>query len=103
MARLRFRNSLSLDGYTAGPEQSVKNPLGIGGEGLHEWVFPLKTWRELHGMKGEKVKTRAARWLGIWRGSCPNSSAIGGFSSWDCGGGWRRRGGELRRTRVTYA
>ena len=55
MAKLRFRISLSLDGYTAGPEQSVKNPLGIGGEGLHEWVFPLKAWRELHGMKGGKV------------------------------------------------
>ncbi len=55
MARLRFRISTSLDGYTAGPEQSVKNPLGIGGEGLHEWAFPLAAWRKPHGLKGGKV------------------------------------------------
>ncbi len=55
MARLRFRIALSLDGYTAGPEQSVKNPLGIGGERLHEWVLPLEVWRKPHGLKGGKV------------------------------------------------
>ena len=55
MARLRFRIAISLDGYTAGPEQSVENPLGIGGERLHEWVFPLAAWRKPHGLKGGKV------------------------------------------------
>jgi dihydrofolate reductase len=55
LARLRFRISTSLDGYTAGPEQSVKNPLGIGGEGLHQWAFPLAAWRKPHGLKGGKV------------------------------------------------
>jgi dihydrofolate reductase len=55
VARLRFRISVSLDGYAAGPEQSVKNPLGIGGEQLHEWVIPLKAWRAPHGLKGGKV------------------------------------------------
>ncbi|HZN98164.1 MAG TPA: dihydrofolate reductase family protein [Gemmatimonadales bacterium] len=55
MARLRFRIAISLDGYTAGPEQSVANPLGIGGERLHEWVFPLAVWRKPHGLKGGKV------------------------------------------------
>jgi dihydrofolate reductase len=44
--------ALSLDGFVAGPEQSVKNPLGIGGMRLHEWVFPLKVWRAMHGMEG---------------------------------------------------
>jgi dihydrofolate reductase len=43
---------MSLDGYVAGPSQSVTNPLGIGGEGLHEWVFPLAVWRVAHGMDG---------------------------------------------------
>jgi dihydrofolate reductase len=52
---LRFRISMSLDGFTAGPEQSVKNPLGIGGEQLHEWVFPLAAWRGPHGLAGGKV------------------------------------------------
>jgi dihydrofolate reductase len=55
MARLRFRIAMSLDGYTAGPEQSVKNPLGIGGERLHEWAFPLAAWRKPHGLKGGEV------------------------------------------------
>jgi dihydrofolate reductase len=39
----------SLDGFAAGPHQSVKNPLGIGGERLHEWALPLAVWREAHG------------------------------------------------------
>ena len=43
---------MSLDGFVAGPEQSVANPLGVGGMKLHEWVFPLKAWRSMHGMEG---------------------------------------------------
>ena len=55
MTRLRFRIAMSLDGYTAGPEQSVENPLGIGGTRLHEWAFPLAAWRRPHGMEGGTV------------------------------------------------
>jgi dihydrofolate reductase len=55
MGKLRFRIAISLDGYTAGPEQSVENPLGIGGERLHEWALPLAAWRKPHGLKGGKV------------------------------------------------
>jgi dihydrofolate reductase len=39
----------SLDGYVAGPNQSLENPLGEGGMGLHDWAFPTKTFRSLHG------------------------------------------------------
>jgi len=46
---------MSLDGFVAGPEQSVANPIGIGGMRLHEWVFPLKAWRATHGMEGGEV------------------------------------------------
>jgi len=46
---------MSLDGFTAGPEQSRKDPLGIGGEGLHEWVISLAAWRAPHGLEGGKV------------------------------------------------
>ncbi len=46
---------MSLDGYTSGPDQSVDNPLGIGGMGLHEWAFPLAAWREPHGLSGGEV------------------------------------------------
>lgn len=52
MARLRFNISLSLDGFAAGPNQSVDHPLGVGGERLHEWVVALAVWREQHGMEG---------------------------------------------------
>jgi dihydrofolate reductase len=55
MSKLRFRISMSLDGFVAGPSQSVDNPLGIGGMRLHEWVFPLSAWRAMHGLQGGEV------------------------------------------------
>jgi dihydrofolate reductase len=55
MAKVRFRITMSLDGYTAGPQQSKKDPLGIGGTQLHEWVFPLAAWRAPHGLAGGEV------------------------------------------------
>jgi dihydrofolate reductase len=55
MSRLRFRISISLDGYTAGPGQSASEPMGMGGMRLHEWVFPLDSWRSMQGLgSGEK-------------------------------------------------
>jgi dihydrofolate reductase len=44
--------SISLDGFVAGPDPSLDDPLGQGGEQLHEWVVGLKAWREPHGMEG---------------------------------------------------
>jgi len=55
MSKLRFRISMSLDGFVAGPSQSVDDPLGIGGMRLHQWVFPLKVWRAEHGLQGGEV------------------------------------------------
>jgi dihydrofolate reductase len=55
VSRLRFKISMSLDGFVAGPNQSVENPLGIGGMRLHEWVFPLAAWRAMQGLKGGEV------------------------------------------------
>ncbi len=55
MSKLRLKIAMSLDGYVAGPEQSVNNPLGIGGTRLHEWAFPLAVWREPHGDEGGEV------------------------------------------------
>lgn len=52
MSKLRFKISMSLDGFVAGPNQSVKNPLGIGGERLHEWAFQLTMFRRLLGLEG---------------------------------------------------
>ncbi len=55
MSKLRLRISISLDGFVAGPDQSVDNPLGIGGTRLHEWAFPLKVFRAAHGLEGGEV------------------------------------------------
>ena len=52
MPGLRLEISMSLDGFVAGPEQTVEEPLGRGGEQLHEWIFGLASWREAHGLDG---------------------------------------------------
>jgi dihydrofolate reductase len=60
MSKVRVDISMSLDGYVAGPNQTVENPLGEGGEQLHEWVTRLKAWRELHGMEGGEDNVSSA-------------------------------------------
>jgi dihydrofolate reductase len=52
MSKVRAHISVSADGYVAGPNQSIENPLGEGGESLHDWIVALKAWREPHGMEG---------------------------------------------------
>jgi dihydrofolate reductase len=52
MGRLTFEISMSLDGFVAGPNQTLEEPLGKGGEQLHQWIFGLKSWRESHGKSG---------------------------------------------------
>ena len=60
MSKLRFKISMSLDGFVAGPEQSVENPLGIGGMRLHEWAFALAAWRREHGLEGGEINPSTA-------------------------------------------
>jgi dihydrofolate reductase len=55
MSKLRLSITMSLDGYVAGPDQSEENPLGVGGMELHQWFFPLKAFREMHGEEGGEV------------------------------------------------
>jgi len=55
MNKLKLTITMSLDGYVAGPEQSLENPLGIGGEELHNWLIPLEAWRKDHGYEGGEV------------------------------------------------
>jgi dihydrofolate reductase len=52
MARLFCDISVSLDGFVAGPNQTLEQPLGEGGERLHEWLFRLASFREPHGLPG---------------------------------------------------
>jgi dihydrofolate reductase len=49
MSKLRLNLAISLDGYVAGPSQSEKDPIGIGGMQLHDWLFPLAVFKEIHG------------------------------------------------------
>jgi dihydrofolate reductase len=52
MTKLRLDITMSLDGYVAGPNQTLEHPLGEGGERLHEWAFAAVSWRERHGLSG---------------------------------------------------
>jgi len=50
MQKLRVESfSLSLDGYAAGPNQDLNNPLGVGGKALHTWAFPTRTFQKMFG------------------------------------------------------
>lgn len=55
MSKVRAHIAVSADGYVAGPNPSEENPLGEGGESLHDWAFPLRAFRELHGREGGEV------------------------------------------------
>jgi dihydrofolate reductase len=52
MSHVTSQLSISLDGFVAGPNQSVDDPLGQGGMRLHEWAFATDTWNEQHGRQG---------------------------------------------------
>jgi dihydrofolate reductase len=52
MGKVKFTQTMSLDGYTAGPEQTREKPLGKGGEELHEWMFATRTFRQMGGREG---------------------------------------------------
>jgi dihydrofolate reductase len=74
MSKLRVQCfSLSLDGYGAGPDQSLDNPLGVGGMGLHQWVFPTRTiQKKVFGKEGgttgvdEDFAARGFANVGAW-------------------------------------
>jgi dihydrofolate reductase len=60
MSKLRLTITMSVDGYVAGPHQSEDNPLGEGAMALHEWFFPLKAFREMHGEQGGETNASSA-------------------------------------------
>jgi dihydrofolate reductase len=55
VSKFRFDISISLDGFIAGPNPTMENPLGEGGERLHDWVVALEAWRKPHGREGGEV------------------------------------------------
>ena len=64
--------SVSLDGFGAGPEQSLENPLGRGGHALHEWAFATQTFRKMFGETGgstdvdDEFAARGFAGIGAW-------------------------------------
>jgi len=73
MTRVRVEGfSISLDGYGAGPDQSVDNPLGVGGEALHDWIISTRAWLQMHGKEGgaggidDDFAARSATNVGAW-------------------------------------
>ena len=73
MARVRVHDfSISLDGFGAGPNQSTKEPLGVGGESLHDWFVHTRTFKRTHGGEGgstgvdDDVAARGADGFGAW-------------------------------------
>jgi len=55
MGKLTFDITMSLDGFVAGPNQTLEQPLGAGGEHLHEWLFGFASFRERHGLSGGTI------------------------------------------------
>jgi dihydrofolate reductase len=52
MGSVTCQISISLDGFVAGPNQSLENPIGEGGMRLHQWLFDTASWREQQGLEG---------------------------------------------------
>jgi dihydrofolate reductase len=73
MSKLRVASfSVSVDGYGAGPNQELSNPMGVGGMALHEWVFGTPTFRKMQGKDGgtpgvdEDFAARGFENIGAW-------------------------------------
>ncbi|TGQ41353.1 dihydrofolate reductase family protein [Mesorhizobium sp. M00.F.Ca.ET.216.01.1.1] len=73
MSKLRVNGfSLSIDGFGAGPDQDLKNPLGVGGEALHKWMVGTRTFRDVFGEDGGTTDTddafaaRSFENIGAW-------------------------------------
>jgi len=53
MSKLRVHSfAISVDGYGAGPDQDLANPLGVGGAAMHQWAFATRTFQRIHGAEG---------------------------------------------------
>jgi len=59
MGKVTAHMSMSLDGFIAGPNDAVENPLGDGGDRVHEWAFELENWRQRQGLVGGEINRDA--------------------------------------------
>ena len=73
MQRVRVESfTVSVDGFGAGADQSLENPMGVGGKGLHGWAFTTRTFRKMFGQDGgetgvdDKFAARGFENVGAW-------------------------------------
>jgi dihydrofolate reductase len=95
MARLTFDISVSLDGFVAGPDPDLEQPLGAGGEELHTWAFATETFRRQHGLEGgergvdDDVAAESVRGIGAYlMGRRMFSGGAGGWEDDPRRDGW---------------
>src|ERR1051325_2478601 len=96
MARVRVHNfTISLDGYGAGPRQTREEPLGVGGESLHEWFIPTRALQSIHGKGGgppgvdDDIASRFGQGVGAWIMGRNMFGPIRGAWPDDAWRGWR--------------
>ena len=93
MSRLRATISISLDGFGAGPDQSLETPLGVGGERLHDWATGLAVFAEMHGEDNPEGEVNASSdvirgwWDNVGAGIMGRNMFGGGPGPWE--GDWR--------------
>jgi len=73
MSRLRVHSfSISIDGYGSGPNQDIRNPLGVGGPELFDWFFHTRTWQRMHGNENgetgvdDDLSAEGFKGIGAW-------------------------------------
>ena len=95
MPQVIFDISMSLDGFVAGPNQTLEDPLGVGGMELNEWAFAAAAWRERHGLEGgaasadsEVIAETLARQGAVVMGRRMFSGGAGPWEDDPNAGGW---------------
>ena len=95
MSKVWLEISMSLDGYVAGPNATLDEPLGERGERLHDWIIGLDAWREAHGLEGgersrdsEVVEESRARMGAVIMGRKMYSGGAGPWEDDPNAGGW---------------
>jgi dihydrofolate reductase len=95
MTEVLLEITMSLDGFVAGPDASLEDPLGIGGMALHEWALRLAAWRSQHGLEGgedgpdgDLMRATVARSGSVVMGRRMFSGGAGPWEDDPNAGGW---------------
>ena len=95
MSKLVLDITMSVDGYVAGPNPTLDEPLGERGERLHDWIIGLDAWREAHGLEGgertrdsEVVEESRSRTGAVIMGRKMYSGGAGPWADDPNAGGW---------------